>query len=125
MDNTPTSKERFDQQVEEARENMLSGKDTPWLEREPHRGEQAYVEGGENIDPVSEGPGGGSGGASFGTSGAHQGSASSGTYYGGADGPRGGHVDTPGAFGEEGDPQVSTGTQSSKTMDTFEKLQDQ
>lgn len=93
------SKERFDRQAEEASEDMLAGRDTPWVEREPHRGEASYTEGGEFVDPVSQQPGGMSGGTSFGSSGAHQGSASADSHPPRGAGGRG--VDTPGAFGEE------------------------
>ncbi len=116
------SKERFDRQVEQASEDMLEGKDTPWLERDPHRGEEPHNKGGDAIDPVAQGPAGMSGGGSFGTSGSHQGSSASESNYSGADGPRG--IPTPGAFGEEG-----TGESFRDPADTrdnaIRKLQDQ
>ncbi len=99
MDNTPNSEERFDEKEEQASEDMVAGRDTPWSEREPHRGEAAHTEGSEAIDPVAQGPGGVSGGGSFGESGAHQGSSSSESNFSGARGPHG--EDTPGAFAEE------------------------
>lgn len=121
VDNTPNSEERFDKQVEQASDDMLAGRDTPWVEREPHRGEAAFTEGSETIDPVAQGPGGVSGGGSFGESGAHQGSSASESNYSGADGPRG--ENTPGAFAEEGkEGGVTTGADTRDNA--VKKLQD-
>jgi hypothetical protein len=70
-----SEKERLDRAAEEAREKMLRGEETPWLHREPHRGQEPRTEGGEYIDPVEQGPGG-AGGVSFGSGSGGQGSAS-------------------------------------------------
>ncbi len=89
--------------MDEVREKMLAGEDTPYSEREPHRGEAPHIEGEDYIDPVSQGPGGASGGVSYGTSGSHQGSVSANSHGGSSSG--GSHRnhgdDAVGAFGQE------------------------
>ena len=117
---------RLKQEAEEAREKMLAGEETPWLDRDTHRGESPHTEGGEYLDPVDQSPGGMSGGANFGTSGAHQGSATP-RGHGGASrgGSRRGHGgDIPGAFGEEtgGPENVSAG--EGPRDNAIRKLQD-
>lgn len=101
MDNTPTQEERLDKLAEEASEKMLAGEDTPWLEREPHRGEAPQSGGGEYLDPVEQGAGM-SGGGHGGTSGSNQvfSSATGGGATGGGSHANQGD-DVPGAFGEE------------------------
>ena len=54
MANTANSEERFDDEVEQARANMLAGEETPWSDRQAHRGEAAYV---EETDPSVAGVG--------------------------------------------------------------------
>lgn len=125
MDTQPIEEERLDQEAANAREKMLAGEDTPWSNREPHRGEAAYTEGGEYLDPVAQGPGL-AGGGHGGTSGSHQVHTSA-TNSGGASGG-GSHSnhgdDTPGAFGQETGGQEAFLDSADTRDNAIKKLQD-
>lgn len=100
-----------DQEIQEARERMLEGKETPWLDRKAHRGESPHVEGQESADPTGQSSGisaiddgaGISAGGNFGTSGSHQGSTTprghGGASSGGSHANHGDNIE--GAFGQQ------------------------
>jgi hypothetical protein len=118
-----TEEARLDQAADEAREQMLRGEDTIWSDRQPHRGEQAYTPGGDYIDPADQAQGGMSGGGTFGTSGANQGSVS--PRDGGPTGPhKQDHQGVaPGAFGEETGGPDAIRTADNTRDKAVEKLQ--
>jgi len=123
LEDVPNSQERFKETVEESSERMLEGEETPWSDRDTHRGESPHVEGGPEIDPVYGGPGISSAGAA-GTSGSHQINMSA-TGSGGSSGS--GHGvhgrNTEGAFGEEepgSEEDYRTGDGTKKPVDKLQ-----
>ncbi len=125
MDNTPNSQERLDQLADEAREKMLEGEETPWLDRDTHRGESPHTEGGGYVDPVAQGPGmsgsvaGGSGGQSDHR--VYVSATSSGASSGTGHGVHG--RNTEGAFGDE-DPSENYVPGEGTDKNAISKLRD-